>query len=593
MSQNLKSIILNLIIFLFPLFFLPFTQEFFITNKLYLLALSAMLLLLISAVELLVSKKLVLPKKISQLTPLLFVLSVILSIAIGSPNKIQAALNPNLGIVSIASLFIIFFYLQRSNVDIVKLLSASSLILSLLAIINFFQPNPLLLPIGTQLDLAIFLGFSVTAQITQIFLKKSAKPMFLSAGSVCFTLIGLFITINSLLKIGIGDLPPFRYSWYAAVEILKNPLTALFGVGVDNYSSIFTKVKDVLYNQSKIWQIASFNVGRSALLHITTEGGILTAAAFLLLLLGLFKHALKTNRLNLLPLAYLVVIFSFFPASLPLFFLFFVVISKEQVTPILIGGRIWRLGLIIIILFFVLSTGYLLGRSYLAEFFFKKSIDGLAVNNAKQLYDNQRQAVVLNPYIERFRINFSQTNLIIANNLASRTNPQPPQIPKSPQLTSQDQATIAQAIQAAISEAKAAVTLNSQRATNWENLALVYQNILNTAQGADSWTISAYQRAILLDQQNPKYRLNLGSVYYSLGNYAEAVRYFEQAAALKPDWSNAHYNLAWALYQKGEYEKAVQSMQTTISLLDKSKDAIDLKRAKKDLEEFKKKLPQK
>ncbi len=239
------------------------------------------------------------------------------------------------------------------------------------------------------------------------------------------------------------------------------------------------------------------------------------------------------------------------------------------------------LGTAIISFAFIAGGGYLLSRSYAAEIYFKKGLDGFAKNDAKQVYDNMRQSIILNPYIEKFRINFSQTNLLLANNIASK---------KQEEITDQDKQNISQGIQAAIAEGKAATTLNPQKAGNWENLANVYRNILNVAQGADVWTISAYQRAIVSDPQNPIYRLNLGGVYYSLGNYEEAVKLFEQSIGLKPDWPNAHYNLAWALYQRKDYQRAASEMQNVSQLVDpKSEDA---KKVQKDLEEFKKMLPE-
>ena len=132
---------------------------------------------------------------------------------------------------------------------------------------------------------------------------------------------------------------------------------------------------------------------------------------------------------------------------------------------------------------------------------------------------------------------------------------------KKPELSEADRQTISQAIQAAIEEAKATVTLNPQKAVNWENLASIYRNIINVAQGADSWTVSAYQRAIILDPQNPTYRVSLGGVMFTFKNYDEAVKLFEQAIAIKPDWANSYYNLAWSSYQKADYQRAAAAMQ--------------------------------
>jgi tetratricopeptide (TPR) repeat protein len=661
----LKSTLCLLLIFLFPFFFLPFTQEFFATGKLYLLAFGALLLLLISTLQLLISKKLTWISLPFDTPVILFLITIVLSIVISSPNKIQALLNPNFGLVSIFSLTILYFYLSRNNLTIkqfnnLTILNISYFVLSLITIIFFFQPfknanlpqslqflkNPSFTPMGSQLDLAIFLGFFVVYYVVSFLRKQESsdsgaeKPARLDtinndlpAGSqgktsqvnqaygqptglslqlfLIFNLVALSLTLYSLLKpygqpSGLSlQLPPFRLSWYAAIETLKNPLTALFGVGIDNFASIFTQIKDFAYNQSTFWQINSFAVSRSTILHIFSETGLFGLLAFGLLIASLLRETTRNgtqNNANKFFIFYLLFIVLFFPPSLPVFFLFFITLTfiansnqfqpaspkLQRGEPISTNSNEFDLsnlmpvylGIVIISLVFIAGTGYLLGRAYASEIYFKKGLDGFAKNDAKQVYDNMRQAIILNPYIERFRINFSQTNLLIANNIASK---------KQEEITDQDRQNISQGIQAAIAEAKAAASLNPQKAGSWENLAGIYRNILNVAQGADVWTISAYQRAIVSDPQNPIYRLNLGGVYYSLGNYEEAVKLFEQSVGLKPDWSNAHYNLAWALYQRKDYQRAASEMQNVSSLIDPKSE--DFKKVQKDLEEFKKMLP--
>jgi tetratricopeptide (TPR) repeat protein len=654
--QFSKYTIICFLLFLFPLFFLPTTQEFFITNKFYFLVLCVLVLIFISTVQLLISKKLVWVQLPLDMPVILFSVTIVLSILISSPNKIQALLNPNFGLVMIFSLTVLYFYLSRTEIisgtpgrtpddahpDVTSrehrregkagqnllFLQASSFILSLITITFFFQPfknanlpqalqflkNPGFTTLGNQLDLAIFLGFFLVYTLIQILtnqnqinINRDKKQSIFNFSFLIFNLVALSLTLYSILKPMYGQgstlslqLPPFRLSWYAAIETLKNPLTAFFGVGVDNFASIFTRIKDFAYNQSTIWQINSFAVSRSTILHIFSEVGLFGLVAFGLLIFTLLKQILSqiTNYQLRITFAYLFIIMLLFPPSLPIFFLLFITLASSTdktsgVKPEVSQRETLEVkdfnfsellpiyfGIIVVCFAFIAGVGYLLGRSYNAEVYFKKALDGFAKNDAKQVYDNMRQAIILNPYIERFRINFSQANLLIANNIASK---------KQEEITDQDKQNISQGIQAAIAEAKAAAALNPQKAGNWENLAGIYRNILNVAQGADVWTISAYQRAIIADSQNPFYRLNLGGVYYSLGNFDEAVKLFEQTVGLKPDWSNAHYNLAWALYQKKDYQRAASAMQNVSQLVDPKSE--DYKKVQKDLEDFKKMLP--
>ena len=673
------------IIFIFPFFFLPVTQEFFLTNKLYLLAFSSLFLLLISTIKITINKKISWQKGAFDNLLVLFLLSLAISIILSSPNKVQALLNPNFGFLTFFSLTILYFYLSRFSLNLHQSpsisnnlhksphlhqspistnlhksqfistylhlsLSISSFLLSLFTIIFFFQPfknvnlpqslaflkSLSFTPIGSQLDLAIFLGFFVVLKLAQTLTytettdeknKKNKKSLILNTFYLIPTLIALSLTLYSLLKPistnlnqspSVSNLlPPFRLSWYAAVEILKNPKTAFFGFGVDNFASIFTRVKDIVYNQSPLWQVFSFNFSRSAILHLFTETGILGLLVFSLLIFSVLKQLIATNlnqsplisiNLNkslLISFIYLLTCLFFFPPSLITWFLLFVVIAelsrKDMINHVSTNSTKeidltellpFYIATIVFSLIFLLSFGYLLGRSYLAEIYFKKALDGVVKNDAKQAYENMRQAIILNPYIERFRLNFSQLNLLLANNIAAKASQSQEKDKKPPQLSEQDRQNISQAIQAAIAEGKAAISLNPQKAQNWENLAQIYRNIINTAQGADVWTISSYQRAIVADPQNPVYRLNLGGVYYSLGNFEEASKIFEQAVILKPDWPNAYYNLAWANFQKEKYQEAVSAMENVIRLLDPKKDKNDYEKAKKELEEFKKKLPQ-
>jgi len=628
--QKIKNFIVYSLLVIVPFFFLNITQEYFVTNKLYLLGFGSLFLLLISVIELLLTKKISWKKNPFDNLILLFLASVAISTLFSSPNKIQAVLNPNFGLVMIISMAIMYFYisrLPRISTNLNQFQRILTVFLSLITIVFYFQPfknislpqnlaflkNPGFSPVGSQLDLAILLGFFVVIGIVQIIKRgrpqgsAPTKYLILNTFYLILSSFALFLTIFSLLQPTPYNLqpnlilPPFRLSWFATLEILKNPQTAIIGIGPDNFSSIFTRVKDFAYNQSPLWQINLFNVSHSAILQILTETGIFGLLAFGLLIFNIFKRPISTNfnnppaggqRIsNICLFVYLIICLFIFPPSLIIWFLFFIVISLiasnfnqfqpistnfNDVLPIYIG-------IIVISLALIGTSGYFLGRSYLSEFYFKKSVDGITKNNLKEVYDNQRQAIILNPYIERFRSSFSQTNLVIANNLSSKI--------KDNKISETDRQIITQAIQSGIAEAKAVVSLNPQRADGWQNLATIYLNIINTAKDADVWTISAYQRAIISDPQNPTYRIGLGGVYYSQKKYEDALRFFEQAVSIKPDWPNGVYNYAWANFQLKKYPEAVNALQNTLNLINSKTNKADYEKVQKELEEFKKMLP--
>ncbi len=617
--SDLKQWIVFGTIFIFPFFFFPVTSEFIVTSKLYLMSVAALVLLVVSTIEFLVTKKLDMKKKPYDLGLFLLLIAMTVSVLLSSPNKIQAIFNVNFGLLSVWVLFVLYFYASRmenKRQEMLRIFEVVSFFLAALTIILFFQPfrffplppslsylnNSFFTPAGTQLDLAILLGFFLILEGVAM-VRKIATASWRDFVVPFVVFIAFSLTLLRVIKPLLTNqqttliLPPFRISWYAAVEILKNPVSAFFGVGVDNFSSVFTKVKDFTYIQSNLWQINSFSVARSVPLHILTETGIFGLFAFAMLIFILIKNVIKKKVADpsiefTAAAIYLIVVVFLFPPTLPLLFLlliFLAIQSPESGTSpsTLDLSNFMPLIIIAAVTSFVVVAvlSYCIGRSYVAEYLFKQSLDGYLKNDIKQLYDDQKQVVVINPYFEKYRINFSQTNILIANNVAAKVSS------GGAQLSEQDRQIIAQAIQAAIAEAKAAVTLNPQKAQNWENLAVIYRNILSVAQNADTWTVSSYQRAIVLDPQNPNYRLNLGGVYYQLGNYDEAIKQFEQTIVLKPNWANAHYNLAWASYQKKDYQRAATEMQNALSLLNVSQDSADYQRAKKELEQFKNKLP--
>ena len=77
--KRLKSVVVYLLLFLFPLFFLPFTQEFFATGKMYLLFFGALLLLVLATGEFLLTKKIAWEKKPLDNAVLLFFGASVLS----------------------------------------------------------------------------------------------------------------------------------------------------------------------------------------------------------------------------------------------------------------------------------------------------------------------------------------------------------------------------------------------------------------------------------------------------------------------------------------------------------------------------------
>jgi len=93
-----------------------------------------------------------------------------------------------------------------------------------------------------------------------------------------------------------------------------------------------------------------------------------------------------------------------------------------------------------------------------------------------------------------------------------------------------------------------------------------------------------------LDPVNPNLRIELGGLYFALGNFELAQRQFETAVNLKPDHANAHYNLAAAYVQQERWADAALELQTVLSLVEPG--SADFDRVQEELNQIKERLPQ-
>jgi len=604
--DRIESIAQLAIVALFPLVFFPFFADMVGAAKLYFLASAVLLLLALKAVKIVVTKQIEW-KTTGFETPLtLFAFAYILSALVSAPNKVMALADPARGAL-VPVLFVVLYFLIPKNNKAGTLIAAFvSLFLTaaITALVYFnvfsFVPDTLgflkvksFTTVGSYVYLIFFAAFLGAILLPHVTESEELKEMATAHGTtelkkarstaidMVFFVIALVTAIFSsyvLFKEFTPQIVSYAATWQTFVETLKTLMTALFGVGPGNFLAMFTIAKPATFNASGLWSINP-DLGGSALLHIGTETGMLGLFTLATLLFILFK---KTKKSALFP-AYAVLLawFLFVPLSqmtwwaLFLFLILTTNFSKirsfnaAELPVIYIALAVLAAGVVAI-------GGYFEYRGYMSQSFYYQSLIAAQANQAQQLYDLQNRAIIQNPYNEQTHLAFSQTNLLLANSLSQKKN-----------LTDADKQSVSQLIQQGIQEARNVVILNPQKAVYWANLGETYRSVLTVAQGADVWAISSYQRAIALDPRNPQYYFNLGSVYYGLKNYDEAVRFFSNAVSLKTDIPNYHYNLAWAYYQKQDYTQAVNAMQNTLQLIPDKKSA-DYKTAQKNLEEFQK-----
>ena len=599
--------IIIVLVGLLPLFFLPITPDFYDFNKNYLLMAGTLILLGLWGLRMILEKRVVFKKTAFDLPVLALAIAYSAATFLSSPNRIEALILPGETgtIISLALLyFIIVNNLQAPRAKrLGQSLIVSASLLGLIAIFQFiglgeaFSPVDWLktkfwTPAGNLLSLTSYLSVVLVLTLNRLYSlwkKKGDKTnavlpfyffaVLLIGGGLLTSLYQLFSTAKPILL-------SYQNGWMIAIEVLKNK--PLFGLGPGNFISAFNAFRPIDFNLTDQWAL-KFGYSANFYLQLLTTTGIIGALAITLLIWKIIKEMKNMSRLAEQTDVFLGVILALIlalviPANFLLLLLIFLLLAllslhlpvkelaeESKILPVIIALPCFLL---------LIGGGWFLGRTYAAELAFNQSLEALRQNQGTQTYNLLIKAISLNPYSENYRLNYSQVNLALANSIASQAD-----------LTDQDRNNISALVQQAIREAKAVVTLNPQNANNWTNLALIYRQLINFAEGAENWALTSYQQAITLDPFNPQLRVSLGGIYFSLANWDEAIRQFQLAVQVKPDFANTHYNLSAAYREKGDFERAVNAMETALSLV--PIDSEDYRKASEELEALKKKLGEK
>lgn len=439
--------------------------------------------------------------------------------------------------------------------------------------------SPAFSPTGSVLSQAIFLAIILPTSLGLWYqTKRQKQSVTFSLATTALIALGLLANLYTLF----GSRPvilPLESGWRIATGTIGQSLTtAFFGVGPGHFLDSFTVYKPIEFNNSIFWNLR-FITSSNLYFYLLTTTGIAGLASFLWLSYEVVQAGRKrfaSGVAGLLEKGLIVSLFTalsafaILPAPQVALFAFIVILGLFVASLRLAGNTkfitedanmfdeaSWpRPAVALAILALLLAGLYFLGRMVLADYHFGTSLRAAAANAGTQTYNEQIAALELNPWNESYRVSYSQTNLALANALASQPN-----------LSDQQKQTILALIQQSIREGRNAVSLEPRRANDWENLSLIYRNLINFAQGADQFAIATQNQAINYDSANPRLRLDLGGIYFSLKDYQSAAQAFAQAVTLKSDYANAHYNLAQVLKLLKVNDQALQQLQLTASLV--------------------------
>ncbi|KKS05641.1 hypothetical protein A3K01_03190 [candidate division WWE3 bacterium RIFOXYD1_FULL_43_17] len=399
---------------------------------------------------------------------------------------------------------------------------------------------------------------------------------------------------------------PARESWVIASSTIQNfPLLA---TGPSTFQTNFTRFRPMTLNATDFWNVR-FDIPFNEIFNIIATVGILGLLATIFLASRMMRLANQTKftdsqegltEVLSLSLVAMMSSFLFTYASVASTFMLFTLLAllvaahtsidehskvaqissigakdlqavaslgdssaiNKEYSKFIFGG---------VIILAVVYGGYLWSKNYMGEFYMRRAVLALISNDGAKVYENQRKAIMANPTRDSYYNSFAQTDLALANNIAGKEN-----------LTDAEKQTIQGLISEAITTTRVTTeAINPLSAANWETRALIYRSILNVADNASEWAVSAYNTAIQLDPTNPRLRLDLGGMYYAQKDYLSAANQFRQAFSLKPDYANAYYNFAQSMVQLNDLQSAKQAFEVTKTLVEA--DSEDAKLLDKEI----------
>ncbi len=586
-------------VFLFPLFFLQIVPEFYEYNKMSLLALFLAVSFILISTRVITEQKLMVLKDIYFFPFSLLIGFVVASTLFQSPN-LSITLTTPLSTTTIVEGFLLYLFLtyaldEYEKTTLVQILLIDAVLLSLYLIFVYMGlfSKSIQTPAGSLLSTVTFLivlGIYPMYCLLKYFTSESRSWGYLYLFYGGAALVITIAVITTSIHLATNQSPillPLNFGWSIMLETLKDIRTLSLGIGPANFVTAFTLSKPLAINSSPVWNIV-FTSSSSFLLNLLTEFGLFAGLLYIFIFIKAVKQLFQPDlpkshgqdnhyvfKIMTVTVLFLQIIL---PTSMVLFTTCVILLAVSgsykpsfEIDFSSLGFLKYLLIIPSLIIFSVII--YFGGKAYLAEVNFKKSLDALVNNQGTLAYNYQRQAIKFNPFIDRYHNALSQTNLALANALASKKD-----------LTADDQQNIPRLVQQAIDEARVSVNLFRTNVVNWDNLTKTYTNIIGYAAGADNFAIQSQQQKITLDPLSPKNRIALGVLYLNLKRYSDAEMLFRQAIYLKPDLANAYFDLAVTLRSQKKYDEAYKELQTASSLI--PLDSGDLQKIEQELSLF-------
>jgi tetratricopeptide (TPR) repeat protein len=613
-TQTLRVIpfVLSLVV---PLFFLPFTADYFAFNKYYFIAVIGTLSLIAWCIRNLTRGKLHFTTSPALLPLIILVLANIASSVWQSSTQHVSLFGQTSLFFFLAIIYITVTSSQKNRFivssSIFGLIISSSL-LSLFTLLHYFGLLAKILPFDILTSKyvnpagGVLPALSVTIPVliaTTLFTTGVKNWILKSAlfASVLLMIVSTVINISLLLPQNgqpVISILPSRAGWSIAVDTFKNWRTALLGTGPETYLTAFTRLRPAYLNLDKDLWTLRFSESGNFLFTLITTTGLLGALAFLFSFLRPLIVSLKqkdsiedknTYRFLFLSLFFVLLSFLVIPTgivSLSMGVILLICLTLQEKIdnqksvkdisfslsanssaspayndlPETAKVSVSTSFLPWLIAFFAVAIlsayWFFAGRMYLASVNYKEA-NTLVQTDAYNAYLKYQKASELDTFNPYYPQRLSQIYLSIADAYLTKENP-----------TAEEKASGADFAQRAIDAGKISAQLDPYNVTVWENLFTVYSTLIPYAQGSADLAISHALQAASVDSTNPAIYLRLGTLFYNLGDADQAIKFIDRARELKQNWELPYFNLSSIYKARKDYTRALQYAQAGLQYTD-------------------------
>lgn len=414
---------------------------------------------------------------------------------------------------------------------------------------------------------------------------------------LALALIFLFISSPQFTKIELLDDVTLSqsHSWQVTQLVLKK--SPLLGSGPQTFAYDFIKYRPLDFNNSNLWNLRFIKSSNEWFQLLTTSGIFTTLAFGIIISFYLFYSLRRIIRSRSLDQEWfiqtvslgggIVILISlfFYPLNFVTSFILWLFLAlgmaiynlkNPKIIEYVYRNSSWANFVLAILFTLVLISimGFWFwgGKIWLADYNFYKANKAISqTEELSKVRDYLNRSIELNPYLSNYHFALAQGLSVEAQLMSSEPSAE----------ISQIQDLVGQSL----NEAQKGADLDKNYSGAWETQASIYES-LRALIGPEVDTLinSAYQKALELEPNNPALHLGLGQNYqlmaWSLKTLTQeeeltpeiksqindlidkAILEYDKAVQLKSNYLEASYNLALALEQKGENEKAIEEIKS-------------------------------